>query len=168
MTPAPVRPSAARATSARIARSPWLVTDPAFVAEVARQLATKGFHVFLSARNAKAGRQAAETLANQQQTASLYQLYLDSGISGTPRIDDPKFIPQIVYDQTRGVNDPIRQRHVAAQLPVRCQLSKSKLKAAEHARWTDRAGGDRAGSYPVAACGRLQHRGPAWREATLG
>src|ERR1700730_9488248 len=34
------------------------------------------------------------------------QLYLNSGISGTPRIDDPQFIPQIVFDPLRGVNEP--------------------------------------------------------------
>jgi NAD(P)-dependent dehydrogenase (short-subunit alcohol dehydrogenase family) len=33
--------------------------------EVARQLAAKGFHVFVSARNAKAGRKAAEEIAKQ-------------------------------------------------------------------------------------------------------
>src|SRR4029077_13760721 len=33
--------------------------------EVARQLAAKGFHVFVGARNAKAGRKAAEEIANR-------------------------------------------------------------------------------------------------------
>ncbi|MGZ4343916.1 MAG: efflux RND transporter permease subunit [Solirubrobacteraceae bacterium] len=49
---------------------------------------------------------AAGTLKQQQEVESLEQLYLNSGISGTPSIDDPQFIPQIVFDQTRGVNQP--------------------------------------------------------------
>jgi uncharacterized protein len=49
---------------------------------------------------------AAGQLEQQQQTQQLERLYLDSGINGTPRIDDPQFIPQIVFDQTRGVNQP--------------------------------------------------------------
>ena len=49
---------------------------------------------------------AAGRLEYQQQLQTLEQLYLNSGISGTPRIDDPQFIPQIVFDQTRGVNQP--------------------------------------------------------------
>ena len=36
----------------------------------------------------------------------LLQMYLNSGISGQPKIDDPQFIPEIVFDQTRGVNQP--------------------------------------------------------------
>ncbi|PZS09417.1 MAG: hypothetical protein DLM64_10575 [Solirubrobacterales bacterium] len=57
-------------------------------------------------RRAQAAAGAAGTLEQQQQTQQLYQLYLSSGISGFPRIDDPQFIPQIVFDQTRGVNQP--------------------------------------------------------------
>jgi uncharacterized protein len=49
---------------------------------------------------------AAGTLKQQQEVQNLEQLYLNSGISGTPSIDDPQFIPQIVFDQTRGVNQP--------------------------------------------------------------
>src|ERR1700759_2851958 len=49
---------------------------------------------------------AAGTLKQQQEVESLEQLYLNSGISGTPSIDDKRFIPQIVFDQTRGVNPP--------------------------------------------------------------
>src|SRR5581483_6510197 len=45
-------------------------------------------------------------LEQQQEERQLAQLYLNSGITGTPRIDDPQFIPQIVFDQTRGVNQP--------------------------------------------------------------
>jgi uncharacterized protein len=49
---------------------------------------------------------AAGTLKQQQETQNLEQLYLNSGISGTPSIDDVQFISQIVFDQTRGVNQP--------------------------------------------------------------
>ncbi len=49
---------------------------------------------------------SAGTLQKQQELQQLERLYLDSGISGTPSIDDPQFIPEIVFDQTRGVNQP--------------------------------------------------------------
>ena len=49
---------------------------------------------------------AASSLEQQRQLQQLERLYLNSGINGTPRIDDPQFIPQIVFDQTRGVNQP--------------------------------------------------------------
>ena len=49
---------------------------------------------------------AASALEQQRQLQQLERLYLNSGINGTPRIDDPQFIPQIVFDQTRGVNQP--------------------------------------------------------------
>ena len=60
----------------------------------------------LSKAQATQAASSAATLESQQQTQQLEQLYLDSGISGMPRIDDPQFIPQIVFDQTRGVNQP--------------------------------------------------------------
>ena len=60
----------------------------------------------LSKAQATQAASSAATLEGQQQTQQLEQLYLDSGISGMPRIDDPQFIPQIVFDQTRGVNQP--------------------------------------------------------------
>jgi hydrophobe/amphiphile efflux-3 (HAE3) family protein len=49
---------------------------------------------------------AAGSLAQQQAVQQFAQLALNSGISGMPRIDDPQFVPQIVFDQTRGVNQP--------------------------------------------------------------
>jgi NAD(P)-dependent dehydrogenase (short-subunit alcohol dehydrogenase family) len=42
--------------------------------EVARQLAAKGFHVFIGARNAKAGRKAAEEIAKQRGKATFLQI----------------------------------------------------------------------------------------------
>ena len=60
----------------------------------------------LSSAQALDAERAAGALEQQQQSQQLAQLYLDSGISGTPRIDDPQFIPEIVFDQSRGVNQP--------------------------------------------------------------
>jgi hydrophobe/amphiphile efflux-3 (HAE3) family protein len=60
----------------------------------------------MSRKQALAEANAAGTLMQQQQTNQLAQTYLNSGITGTPRIDDPQFIPQIVFDQSRGVNQP--------------------------------------------------------------
>ncbi len=37
---------------------------------------------------------------------SLEQLAVTTGITALPSIDSPQFIPQIVFDQTRGVNQP--------------------------------------------------------------
>jgi len=42
--------------------------------EVARQLATKGFHVFVGARNAKAGRKAAEDIAKPSGKATFLEI----------------------------------------------------------------------------------------------
>ncbi len=57
---------------------------------------------------AKATRAAtsAGQLAYQQELQSLEQLALTSGITSMPSIDSHQFIPQIVFDQTRGVNQP--------------------------------------------------------------
>src|SRR6476619_8159793 len=42
--------------------------------EVARQLAAKGFHVFVGARNAKAGRKAAKEIAKQSGKATFLKI----------------------------------------------------------------------------------------------
>ena len=55
---------------------------------------------------APAAAKAAGQLEYQQQLQSLEQLALTSGITALPSIDSPQFIPQIVFDQTRGVNQP--------------------------------------------------------------
>ena len=49
---------------------------------------------------------AAGALQQAQDTESLEQLYLNSGIQGLPTIDNATFISQIVFDDTRGVNQP--------------------------------------------------------------
>ncbi len=60
----------------------------------------------LSRKQAQAAATAAGQLAYQQQIQQLEQLAVQSGLSGIPRIDDPNFIRQVVFDQTRGVNQP--------------------------------------------------------------
>jgi uncharacterized protein len=50
--------------------------------------------------------QAARTLETQQQINTLGTMALDLGIQGTPAIDSPQFISQVVFDPTRGVNQP--------------------------------------------------------------
>ena len=60
----------------------------------------------LSKAQAQQAATAAGALQRQQELAQLEQLYLQSGISGTPSINDPQFIPEIVFDQTRGVDQP--------------------------------------------------------------
>jgi hydrophobe/amphiphile efflux-3 (HAE3) family protein len=59
-----------------------------------------------SRNRALADQTAARQLAGQQELENLYAIYLGSGISGTPRIDNPQFIPQIVFDHSRGVDQP--------------------------------------------------------------
>src|SRR5262249_4752929 len=51
--------------------------------EVARQLAAKGFHVFIGARNPKAGRKAAEEIANQGVKATFLEIDVDDNDSVT-------------------------------------------------------------------------------------
>jgi uncharacterized protein len=49
---------------------------------------------------------AAETLEGEQLETQLEQFYEQSGMNGLPSIDDPQFIPQVVFDDTRGANQP--------------------------------------------------------------
>ncbi len=60
----------------------------------------------MSKRKALAEANAAGQLEYQQQLSTMEQMAVTSGLSSTPSIDDPSFIPQIVFDQTRGVNQP--------------------------------------------------------------
>ena len=49
---------------------------------------------------------AAATLAEQQQLTQAEQLAVQSGLSSAPRIDNQQFVSQIVFDPTRGPNEP--------------------------------------------------------------
>ena len=95
----------------------------------------------LSNKQALAAAAAAGTLEQQQQTQQLERLYLNSGISGVPRIDDPQFIPQVVFDQTRGVNQP-KSRFAylfptanSALIQVRLKASLSDAQQASAIAW---------------------------------
>jgi uncharacterized protein len=84
---------------------------------------------------------AAGQLQQQQSIQQLEQLYLNSGISGTPRIDDPQFISQIVFDPTRGVNQPkARFSYLfptadSALIQVRLKASLSDAQQAQAISW---------------------------------
>jgi hydrophobe/amphiphile efflux-3 (HAE3) family protein len=60
----------------------------------------------LSVKQAQQAGNAAAQMQYQQQIQKIEQLYLTSGIKGMPRIDDPQFIPQIVFDPLRGLGQP--------------------------------------------------------------
>ncbi len=60
----------------------------------------------LSRKQANSAASAAGQLAYQQQIQQLEQLAVQSGLTGIPRIDDPSFIRKVVFDATRGVNQP--------------------------------------------------------------
>ena len=72
-------------------------------------------------------------------------MYLNSGISGQPKIDDPQFIPEIVFDQTRGVNQPkARFAYLfptanSALIQVRLKASLSSAQQAQAISWIRQA-----------------------------
>ena len=88
---------------------------------------------------------AAGSIAQEQETTSLLQMYLNSGITGQPRIDDPQFIPEIVFDQTRGVNQP-KSRFAylfptadSALIQVRLKASLTPSQQAQAITWIEQA-----------------------------
>ncbi|MGI9184596.1 MAG: efflux RND transporter permease subunit [Solirubrobacteraceae bacterium] len=60
----------------------------------------------MSAKQAAVAAKSAGQLEYQRQLQTLERLALTSGITALPSIDSKQFIPQIVFDQTRGVNQP--------------------------------------------------------------
>jgi uncharacterized protein len=112
----------------------------------ARQAAYKlALAKHMSRNQALAEENAAGKLATQQQYSQLIQMYLNSGISGQPAIDDPHFIPQIVFDQTRGVNQP-KSRFAylfptknSALIQVRLKASLSASQQAQAISWIRQA-----------------------------
>ena len=60
----------------------------------------------MSVGKARAAARAAGQLEQQQQLQQLEQLALSSGITTEPAIDDSQFIQAVVFDQSRGVNQP--------------------------------------------------------------
>ncbi len=99
----------------------------------------------LTTKQATNACKAASALEQQSQLQQLERLYLSSGINGTPRIDDPQFIPEIVFDQTRGVNQP-KSRFAylfptanSALIQVRLRANLSDAQQAEAIRLIRRA-----------------------------
>jgi hydrophobe/amphiphile efflux-3 (HAE3) family protein len=60
----------------------------------------------MSKKKALAEATAAGQAEYASQLQTMEQLALQSGMNGAPSIDDPNFIPEIVFDSTRGVNQP--------------------------------------------------------------
>jgi uncharacterized protein len=60
----------------------------------------------LSTAKAEQAAKDAETLESEQLEQQLITFYEQSGMNGMPAIDDTQFIPQVVFDDTRGANQP--------------------------------------------------------------
>ncbi len=99
----------------------------------------------MSKRKALAEANAAGQVEHQQQLTSLETLAVSSGLQGTPSIDDPTFIPQIVFDQTRGVNQPkarfayLFPTKNSALIQVRLRASLSDAQQAKAIGWIRQA-----------------------------
>jgi predicted RND superfamily exporter protein len=99
----------------------------------------------LSKSKATALENAAGQIAQEQETTNLLQMYLNSGISGQPKIDDPQFIPEIVFDQTRGVNQPkarfayLFPTASSALIQVRLKASLTPAQQAQAIKWIKQA-----------------------------
>ena len=99
----------------------------------------------LGARRAAVAARAAGQLAQQQQVQTLERLALTSGITALPSIDSPQFIPSVVYDQTRGVNQP-KSRFAylfptadSALIQIRLRASLSDTQQAQAISWIRQA-----------------------------
>ncbi|HEX3978250.1 MAG TPA: MMPL family transporter [Solirubrobacteraceae bacterium] len=88
---------------------------------------------------------SAGQLEYSSQLQSLEQLAVSSGLSSVPSIDDPSFIPQIVFDQTRGVNQPkarfsyLFPTKSSALIQVRLRASLSDSQQAQAISWIRQA-----------------------------
>jgi hydrophobe/amphiphile efflux-3 (HAE3) family protein len=60
----------------------------------------------LSTAKAAQAAKDAETLESEQLEEQLLTFYEQSGMNGMPAIDDTQFIPQVVFDDQRGANQP--------------------------------------------------------------
>jgi hydrophobe/amphiphile efflux-3 (HAE3) family protein len=128
--------SAVNTNIATLLRSAQAAIQQAGVA--AYQLAiSRGY----SKAKATAAANAAAQLEQNQQYQQLEAFYLQSGINGTPRISDPQFIPQIVFDPSRGANQPkARFAYLfptadSALIQVRLRSSLSYAAEARAIRW---------------------------------
>jgi hypothetical protein len=88
---------------------------------------------------------AAGKLEYSSQLQGLEQLAVSSGLTAVPSIDDPSFIPQIVFDQTRGVNQPkarfsyLFPTKDSALIQVRLRASLSDSQQAQAISWIRQA-----------------------------
>ncbi len=88
---------------------------------------------------------AAGKLEYSSQLQGLEQMAVSSGLNGVPSIDDPTFIPQIVFDQTRGVNQPkarfsyLFPTKSSALIQVRLRASLSDRQQAQAISWIRQA-----------------------------
>jgi uncharacterized protein len=99
----------------------------------------------LSKKKALSEANAAGQLEYQDEMQGLEQMAVSSGLTGTPSIDDPSFIPDIVFDQTRGVNQPkARFAYLfptadSGLIQVRLKSSLSDAQQAEAISWIRQA-----------------------------
>jgi hydrophobe/amphiphile efflux-3 (HAE3) family protein len=99
----------------------------------------------LSKARALRAAKAAGTLAQQQQLQSLERMALTTGITSLPSIDSPQFIPQVVFDQTRGVNQPkarfayLFPTKNSALIQIRLRASLSDAQQAQAIGWIRQA-----------------------------
>ncbi|MGH2869962.1 MAG: efflux RND transporter permease subunit [Solirubrobacteraceae bacterium] len=95
----------------------------------------------LGAKKAAAAAKAAGQLEYQKQLQTLEQLALTSGITALPSIDSKQFVPQIVFDQTRGVNQPkarfayLFPTSDSALVQIRLRASLSDAQQAQAISW---------------------------------
>jgi uncharacterized protein len=88
---------------------------------------------------------SAGQLEYSSQLSSLEQMAVSSGLNAVPSIDDPNFIPQIVFDQTRGVNQPkarfsyLFPTKDSALIQVRLRSSLSDAQQAQAIKWIRQA-----------------------------
>jgi hydrophobe/amphiphile efflux-3 (HAE3) family protein len=99
----------------------------------------------MSPAKARQEAKAAGSLEQQQQLQSLEQLAVTSGISALPSIDSPQFVPQIVFDQTRSVNQPkarfayLFPTKNSALIQIRLRASLSDAQQAQAISWIRQA-----------------------------
>jgi uncharacterized protein len=88
---------------------------------------------------------AAGRLEYSAQLQALERMAVSSGLNGVPSIDDPNFIPAIVFDSTRGVNQPkarfsyLFPTRNSALVQVRLRSSLSDAQQAKAISWIRQA-----------------------------
>jgi hydrophobe/amphiphile efflux-3 (HAE3) family protein len=99
----------------------------------------------MTANQALAAATAAGKLEYQQQLQTLETMAVTSGLNGIPSIDNPNFIPSVVFDSTRGVNQPkarfayLFPNADSALIQVRLRSSLSDAQQAQAISWIRQA-----------------------------